>query len=515
MRSEFENTEGDLIWSTVAGSTYFFNAVLQNTPNPQFMRLRQAEQGDDPALFARLVCDDSYWVRRKALKNPATPQWVLENLLRLGATSDLRGKGKVDPSLDAETIRKTVNLGPWACKLAAEHPNTPEDVLADIYRNLSPSLRSVVAGHPNTGEHTLTALCSDFDDVIRSKAAIHPSTSKDVKLLLESAGAETELDIVRQPDPHMDMGQLRTLAGFGPWALFLAVRHPECPDDMLRDALAHEDWRVRSGLLDNPAAPVNYLKEFVENCTLQDIEDLKQLGKRCPAPGSFTVLSQQCNPAIRLALARHPEIHQDVLILLTSDGIREIRKCASINPNLQTEELDLLVRAGSSRDLMQFEDPGAEISQTELDILSRRGLWAKQLVVRHPNTGSTILSRLICDTDPLIRQWAAMHPNTAKATLNNLIRAGCGDDLQGFSHADPDLGSDVLRQLSALGPWARRVVSMHPKLPQDLLQILVHADEWEVRRNLAMRSDIPYPLISQLAEDPVNAVREAVAKRKY
>ena len=506
--------EDKLTNPAVAGSKYFSNAVLDHAPMPQFVRRHQAEKGDDPELFARLVCDNNFWVRREALKNPVTPEWVLKNLVRLGAASDLRGKAQVDPSLDAGSIRKTAGLGPWAGRLAAGHPNTPEDVLADLCLSLSPQVRRIVAGHPNAGKHTLTALCSDFDDEVRVKAAIHPNTSKDVKLLLESAGADTELRTVRRPDTHINTKQLRTLANFGPWALFLAVRHPECPDDLLRDALAHEDWRVRSGLLDNPDTPETYLKVFIDNCNLQDSKALKQLGRRCPSPDLFLSLSQLGNPEIRMALARHPGVTGDVLVLLLTDGNGEIRKCAAFNPNVHSEDVDLLVRAGTSSDLMHYEASVADISQTELEFLSRSGIWARQLAVRHPDTGNTTLSRLICDADPLIRQWAAIHPNISKETLNNLIRAGSGDDLQGFSHADPDISPDVLRQLTALGPWARRVVSMHPKLPEDLLQVLMHAEEWEVRRNLAMRSNIPGPLISQLAADPVDAVRAAVAQRE-
>ena len=79
-------------------------------------------------MLVGLACDESYWVRRQAVKNEATPPWILELLTRAGATPDLRGRQAPDPALDAVSLRRLVECGPWARELVSEHPNTSSEV---------------------------------------------------------------------------------------------------------------------------------------------------------------------------------------------------------------------------------------------------------------------------------------------------------------------------------------------------------------------------------------------------
>lgn len=162
---------------------------------------------------------------------------------------------------------------------------------------------------------------------------------------------------------------------------------------------------------------------------------------------------------------------------------------------------------------MGLSDPDLAMSEAELDALSRQGLWARLLAVRHPNAPSSVLARLLCDAEPKIREWAAVHPNMPQETIHALIRAGSGSDFQGFMPPDPDMPSRELRQLAALGPWAQRVVANHPNAPLPLLEELARSEDRRVRQSVARHHNASAALLAKLAQDSVVEVRRAAALR--
>jgi hypothetical protein len=105
--------------------------------------------------------------------------------------------------------------------------------------------------------------------------------------------------------------------------------------------------------------------------------------------------------------------------------------------------------------------------------------------VRHPNTDADTLARLLCDREPKIREWAAVHPNLSPKTKKDLIRAGSGSDFQGFMPPDPDLPPEILHQISQLGPWGEWVVAANPNAPADLLETLARSEDPQVRQLVA------------------------------
>ena len=49
------------------------------TRPPSFMRRFAAGGTTDRDALVGLACDENYWVRRQAVKNPATPAWISSN----------------------------------------------------------------------------------------------------------------------------------------------------------------------------------------------------------------------------------------------------------------------------------------------------------------------------------------------------------------------------------------------------------------------------------------------------
>ena len=96
---------------------------------PVFLRRHSAADTRDSALLARLVCDESYWVRRQAVANPSLPAETLELMVRAGATVDLRGFGHADPDLPGDDLAVLAEIGGFGAVLAARHPATPPATL--------------------------------------------------------------------------------------------------------------------------------------------------------------------------------------------------------------------------------------------------------------------------------------------------------------------------------------------------------------------------------------------------
>ena len=477
------------------------NPVPVGVRPPSFERRFIASETDDANTLVALASDESYFVRRQAVQNPNTPEWILDLLVRAGATPDLRGKGSFDPDLDGRSLRRLVETGPWARQLAVEHPNTPAEVLAALKDQPSIPMRLAIAGHPNADPATLATLCTDIEDAIRARAAANANCSPELIEFMVSAGARDDLLGVSRNFEHLTAQQLTRLADLGAWGRFLAARHPDSPADLLLAISSDPEWRVRSGLLDNHNAPEALIQVLLEAPAAGDVTTIRCLGRLQIPDAALAKLANYPSPEVRLALARHPAATPEILGQLASDGRKEIRRLAAGHPRTRPAELALLVRAGSTPDLMGLSEPDPTMTAGEIRTLLAGGVWARQLAVRHPNTDPETLARLLCDREGKIREWAAVHPNLPAEIKRDLIRAGSGSDFQGMMPPDPELPADRLWQISALGSWGEWVVASNPTAPADLLERLAQSEDHQVRRFVARNSSTPATVLASLAKD--------------
>jgi len=441
---------------------------------PAFLRRNLAIHADDQTLVG-LACDDNLWVRREAVRNPATPRWVLDLLIRAGADPELRGRGEPDPDMSPDDLRRLVECGPWARLLVGDHPNTSDEVLDVLARQPDRRLRIAAARHPNSPPAALAHLCADADPEIRATALANPRRPDGAVDLLRRAGSEESLDgLAPAGDVAPDAAELEAAAELGPWGRFLAARHRACPRHVLVAAATDQDWRVSSALLDNPAVPDDVLERIVDETA--EFDDLRALANLHAEPTELARLARHPLPTVRLAAARHPATPRDVIAVLATDRSADVRRVASAHPQLDPRFHDLLVRAGSSADLTRLDDLdddldddlGDDLGPSALDDLARGGHWARQLAVRHPATPPAALARLLCDDDPKLREWAGAHPAAPPDVIDDIRRAGGAIDFQGVAEGDPDAPVDLLRRVAEHGPWGAWVVSWHSNAPSDL-----------------------------------------------
>jgi hypothetical protein len=309
--------------------------------------------------------------------------------------------------------------------------------------------------------------------------------------LLIAAGATDDLQGVTRDFERLTAERLLTLAELGAWGRFLVARHPDSPVDLLATISSDLEWRVRSGLLDNPNTPESVIQTFLDGPVADDVTAVRHLGRQQIPDADLDRLANSTDPEVRLALARHPAATSEVLGLLASDGRKEIRRLAADHPKTRPADLALLLRAGSTADLMGLSEPDPSLPAEEIHSLLDGGVWVRQLAVRHPNTGAETLARLLCDREGKIREWAAVHPNLPADIKRDLIRAGSGSDFQGIMPPDPELSAARLWQISALGSWGEWVVANNPYAPAELLESLAQSADPQVRQFVARNPNTP------------------------
>jgi hypothetical protein len=96
-----------------------------------------------PGTLAMLLEDGGSAVRLAALENPNTPRDAVRRLVAAGSTPDLLGFAPTDPDGDADPAA-LARGGTWARRLAARHPATPPQLLAELADDPDPLVRDIV-----------------------------------------------------------------------------------------------------------------------------------------------------------------------------------------------------------------------------------------------------------------------------------------------------------------------------------------------------------------------------------
>jgi hypothetical protein len=437
--------------------------TARTAPAPSFLRRHEASDSSDPDTLVGLACDANYWVRRQAISNPATPKWVIDLLVQAGADAQLRGRSRADPKMRPDDLRRLVECEPFAQTLVAEHPNATNEILAALAHSNDPRVRRAVADHSAVSGSSLAALCADRDEAVRCAAVVNPACPASARSLLRAAGADELLGGLAASTARIIEADVRRVAALGPWGLFLGARQPACPPELLNDAAADPDWRVRSALLDNPELPDGVLA-----VAAADLEALRPLSDPNAATGLLRALADDPRVEVRLSVARHPALDRSTAGTLAMDRFAEVRRTVARRGLVESVLMDLLLRAGSSSDLAELAEPDIGVTARELREIARVGWWGRQLVVRHPSTPPDALAQLLCDDDPKLREWAAAHPRSPADILELIFRAGGARDLQGVAEPDRTMTEEELLEVAALGPWGAWVVAWHPDAPEHL-----------------------------------------------
>lgn len=336
-----------------------------------------------------------------------------------------------------------------AARIAAAGPAE----LAELAADPRAGVRRRVAAHPSTPPAALARLAEDGNLWVRSDAAANPSTPAEALDRLRRAGSGPGLAGPAPPDPTLDPAVLAELATGGEWARRLAARHPATPPAALARLAIDPVPAIRAAAAGHPSRAGADSAAY--GCrSVPALETLLAAVAEAPPDSDLPL-------AVALALAGHPEAPPPLLARLAEHGAMAVRAAVAGRSDLDSERLDLLLRAGSSPDLTGFVPPDPDLPAADLARLARGGGWARLLAARHPATDPADLARLAADADPLVRGEAIRHSTCPEPVRELLRRAGGdADSLLGPVGATDregteDLTEDDLQRLRALGPWGR------------------------------------------------------------
>ena len=332
--------------------------------------------------------------RRLAALHPTTPQELLRLLRRAGADSQLQTVRPPEAPLAGETIEQLVALGSCGRVIAAAQPNCPATLLETIAQDDDWRVRLSVVQNRNTTNSALEHLLSIDDDQVRLRLLQHANVP--LRLVVEAARhPHVEVRIAAAHHPNAPVAALQALAADGAHQVRETVaRHPHMPRDVINDLR-------RLGSAEN-------LLNFVEpdpELPAARISELVQLG----------VWPR------RLA-ARHPTTDATTLRQLACDADYVVREWAARHSRMPTSLLNLLERAGATRDLLGSAEPDTTLESQDLESVARLGPWAERLVARHPNAPGAMLSQFAESGDAALRAAAAAHQNTPRSSIHTLVR---------------------------------------------------------------------------------------------
>ena len=230
----------------------------------------------------------------------------------------------------------------------------------------------------------------------------------------------------------------------------------------------------------------------------------------------------------RIALARHPNIAPEVLIVLARDKDIEIRRAAASNPNIppdvmmalmntQDQETHLSIATNPSAPqqvlarlfMVYVQTPRYNAAHADIDVSRETHQQFQLALVRNPNTSLGILQELATSNESNIKAGVARHP---QVSTDILVWLAHSPDIavQYAAVENPKLPSAALQMLShsTHNPDILRAISRHPQAGPDTLNWLTRQDDPVVRTNIIYNPNTPSDTISVL----LSAMEDANAK---
>lgn len=146
-----------------------------------------SDRGSDPTLLDRLSSHPDWEVRGAVAKNPTTRPQTLHKLALKYNTDNLIGISVAEnPSTEPRTL-KVLGLRhpwPWVRIRAAEHPNSPANLLEQLAKDPREDIRAAVARNPSVSIELLYTLSRDRHIDVRESVLTDHKTPIEILLNL-------------------------------------------------------------------------------------------------------------------------------------------------------------------------------------------------------------------------------------------------------------------------------------------------------------------------------------------
>ncbi|MFD8949731.1 hypothetical protein ACFV0B_12830 [Streptomyces xanthophaeus] len=326
---------------------------------------------------AALLADPDEHVRERAQRHVQSqdPAWTERELpdRACHARWDVLMHRALSRTVVDEVLTAPVAEGERAA--IARNPSLPADVVVLLSADPDPEVRETIAHRPDLGPAERRALAADPDPKVRLALSVHPELSEEER---DAIDYEIPLDdsFHSYPEPYVprDPEGVRRNASSGhpllrrraatdrflPLDLVerlaadedlgvrvqLALNHPDAPAALLLRSFLEYDGHERAHLTTRRNFPTTGLAAFAD----QDDPEVRALAALDPrtAPATVERLTRDPDPAVRAALARHPNLPQPRLMELLDD--EELAHVAAANPALDPVVLHRLVAMRGQRE---------------------------------------------------------------------------------------------------------------------------------------------------------------------
>ncbi len=510
-----------------------------------------------PAMLRAHASHDAWRVRQAVARNPRSPLEVIERLagdadydVRAAITTNGRIPERLLERFERDPhalVRSGVALNPRTSTPALERLALDEDsdvrqavavnpavssgLLERLSRDEREAVRRAVALNPRTSGTTLERLSRDPDDEVRALTAEHPQTPEACGAALFGAEFPWKSMYKRlMAGADVTETELRQLAGLNGFAQALALKHPNCPPDILHGFAASESWQVRQRVAQHPRADARMLATLATDGDY-DVREAVARHINTP-PGALLQLARDDQVVVRRGLAARPRLSPEIAELLSWDdddellgalqarGAEELdlRLRASENAPLPPESLARLQRIGTPLALRLLAQNPNTPAPTLAELSLTYDWHVRQAVARHPNSDANTLELLVNDADADVRRAVAANPITPERLLNAALHdaeAGVRRAALGNPHLPDETRQAYRRALLnralTLGGLTRVVALQHPSLPRTEFgkRRNLHALLWLERLALARNPSAPQGALKTLALDANRLVRAA------
>ncbi|MFD3944021.1 hypothetical protein [Streptomyces sp. NPDC058579] len=465
-------------------------SLAANPALPEHLFERLAATGDEDVRYALACRDDLTEAQARTLRaHDDADLWTLV------------ARGKVPW---AEVPRDD----PALLLAAAQAGTAPEAAIRELARHPDPEVRAEVADH-GTGlpPEVLAALARDPDPTVAERAAEVPELPADLAAEL-ARHAHVPVRVSLAGNDRVPPSLLAALLADGgrpaPTRCGACGRQAEgCAD--------HTPGvrRIRLAAAANPSVPPAALEAFLDAQEAEEGQEaeeaatvwlLADIAERTDLPVSLhTRLAAHPDAFVRKALARNPSIGESLLLRLADDPDLIVRLAVSENPAVPLARLT----ADAGRRRLPREPLPRILAATDAELANlaaSRVAQVRALVAARPDLPPALADRLAADADLGVVRRVAPHPGLTEDRLTDLVERH-GQPVYGAVAGNPGCTGALLRRMARDAGPARKAVrpiAAHPALPPDVVEDLLTHPDPKVARAAAEHPALPVATMERL-----------------
>jgi hypothetical protein len=276
-------------------------------------------------LLAAFEKSNDLWVLAALTRNPKTSLTTLQNISQ-------RCPNAFFPPAPSRLAWQALKLEPFPEVLLVallERHQTQAPFLRLAAAHTKPAIRVMVAKHPNTPQETMESLSRDLQAEVKAAVAQNPKTPAEVLTrLFTEASAALRISLARNPNcPLNILTSLVTEAYLSSEMAYALVSQKSLPGSLLPRLLGHLDPLGRRLAASHPNATTELLSAL---CRDNDTHVLCEVAKNPKTSGAaLLVLSCNIDARVRYGVTQNPSTPEEALHRLLRDSQEELRRAPS------------------------------------------------------------------------------------------------------------------------------------------------------------------------------------------